>query len=282
MENKKRNWKKLHLTAFELAVAAACILMFYPVIMMVIVSLKDDVLLASEPLSLKTSFAFKNYLTAIRGMDYGVALFNSTVLTVCSGVLTTFFGACAAYAITRARKGKKFFKGLNFLFIIGLALPQQVVMVPLVLWMQKLGVGNTLFGLILAFIGANAAYGVFFFGGFVNTVPASLEEAAYIDGAGPMETFLKIVLPLLRPPMVTLLIVIALRVWNNFMYQLLLLQGKSSRTLPLTVFFFKGDLSIQWNILFAATTLAILPLMIMYFLLQKQIISGMLSGSVKG
>ena len=123
---------------------------------------------------------------------------------------------------------------------------------------------------------------VFFFSGFVNTVPVTLEEAAYIDGASPFTTFIRIVYPLLKPPMVTLLIVIALRVWNNFMYPLLLLQGQNSRTLPLTVFFFKGDLSIQWNILFAATTLVILPLMIVYFILQKQIISGMLNGSVKG
>ncbi len=274
--------KKYLLFLFELLMIAATLIMFYPVIMMVLVSLKDDALLASEPLSMKTSFALENYVTAIKGMNYWRALYNSSVLTASSAVLTTFFGACGAYAIMRAKKGRKLFLALNTLFIIGLALPQQVAMVPLVLWMQKLGVGNTLFGLILAFIGANAAYGVFFFAGFVNTVPVTLEEAAYIDGASPLFTFLKVVFPLLRPPMVTLLIVIALRVWNNFMYPLLLLQGQNSRTLPLTVFFFKGDLSIQWNILFAATTLVILPLMIVYFILQKQIISGMLSGSVKG
>ena len=267
---------------FEFLMIAVGILMFYPVIMMMIVSLKDDVLLASEPLSLKTSFAFENYKTAIDGMGYWRALMNSTILTVSSALLTAFFGACGAYAITRVKRGRKLFIALNILFLVGLALPEQVAMVPLVLWMQKLGVGNTLFGLILAFIGANAAYGIFFFSGFVNTVPVTLEEAAFIDGAGRMKTFLTIVLPLLKPPMVTLLIVIALRVWNNFMYPLLLLQGKNSRTLPLTVFFFKGDLSIQWNILFVATTLVILPLLIVYFLLQKQIISGMLSGSVKG
>lgn len=274
--------KKSSAVLLEVILIAVCILMFYPVIMMVLVSLKDNSLLAAEPLSLKTSFAFQNYVTAIKGMDYGRALYNSTVLTASSAVLTTFLGACAAYAITRGRKGKRFFRIVNALFLIGLALPQQVAMVPLVLWMQKLGVANTLFGLILAFIGANAAYGVFFFSGFVNSVPVTLEEAAYIDGASPMVTFMKIMLPLLKPPMVTLLIVIALRVWNNFMYPLILLQGKNSRTLPLTIFFFKGDLSIQWNILFAATTLVILPLMIVYFILQKQIISGMLSGSVKG
>ena len=274
--------KKAAAAVFEIMMIIICALMFYPVIMMVIVSLKDDVLLASEPLSLKTSFAFENYITAIKGMDYGVALFNSTILTAGSAVLTSFFGACGAYAITRARQGRSLFKGFNALFLIGLALPQQVAMVPLVLWMQKLGVGNTLFGLILAFIGANAAYGVFFFGGFVNTVPVTLEEAASIDGAGPMAVFIRIVLPLLKPSMATLLIIIALRVWNNFMYPLLLLQGKSSRTLPLTIFFFKGDLSVQWNILFAATTLVILPLMLVYFILQRQIIEGMMSGSVKG
>lgn len=275
--------KRQHrLLLFELLMIAVCVLMFYPVIMMVLVSLKDDALLASEPLSLRTSFAFENYVTAVKGMKYWRALFNSSVLTAVSAVLTTFFGACGAYAIMRVRKGKKLFMALNALFLVGLALPQQVAMVPLVLWMQKLHVANTLFGLILAFIGANAAYAVFFFAGFVNTVPVSLEEAAYIDGASPFITFMKVVFPLLRPPMVTLLIVIALRVWNNFMYPLLLLQGQNSRTLPLTVFFFKGDLSIQWNILFAATTLVILPLMIVYFILQKQIISGMLSGSVKG
>ncbi len=274
--------RKPSLLALEIILIAVCILMFYPVIMMVIVSLKDNALLAAEPLSLKTSFAFENYITAMKGMDYGRALFNSTVLTVSSGVLTTFFGACAAYAITRARRGKRLFLVLNGLFLIGLALPQQVAMVPLVLWLQQLKGANTMFGLIIAFIGANAAYGVFFFSGFVNSVPVTLEEAAYMDGASPMVSFLRVMLPLLRPPMVTLFIVIALRVWNNFMYPLILLQGRNSRTLPLTVFFFMGDLSMQWNILFAATTLAFLPLMIVYFILQKQIISGMLSGSVKG
>ena len=167
--------KKTALLIFEVFMIIVCILMFYPVIMMVVVSLKDDALLAAEPLSIKTSFAFANYVKAARGMDYGVALFNSTVLTACSAVLTSFFGACGAYTVTRARKGKKFFGLLNVLFFMGLALPQQVVMVPLVLWMQKLGVGNTLLGLILAFMGANASYCVFFFAGFVGTVPISLE-----------------------------------------------------------------------------------------------------------
>ena len=107
---------------FELLMIAACMLMFYPVIMMVLVSLKDEALLASEPLSLKTSFAFENYITAAKGMKYWRALLNSSALTVFSSLITTFFGACGAYAIMRARRGKKLFLALNALFLIGLAI----------------------------------------------------------------------------------------------------------------------------------------------------------------
>ena len=115
--------KEIRRVIFTLFMAAVCILVFYPVIMMVLVSLKDDVLLAKEPLSLKTSFAFENYRLAAEKMKYGRALFNSTVLTICSGLLTTFFGACGAYAILRAKRGKKFFLILNALLLMGLALP---------------------------------------------------------------------------------------------------------------------------------------------------------------
>ena len=114
--------KKPLLFLFELLIIAACMLMFYPVIMMVLVSLKDEALLASEPLSLKTSFAFENYITAAKGMKYWRALLNSSVLTVFSSLITTFFGACGAYAIMRARRGKKLFLALNALFLIGLAI----------------------------------------------------------------------------------------------------------------------------------------------------------------
>ena len=112
-------------------------------------------------------------------------------------------------------------------------------------------------------------------------INSELYEAARMDGATPFKVFWKIVFPLLKAPMVTMIIVMTLRVWNDFMYPLVLLQGKAARTLPLTIFMFKGDLQIEWNIMFAATTMAILPLMIVYFIFQKQIISGMMTGSVK-
>lgn len=263
------------------AVILASLLMFYPIVMMVLVSLKTDTELLTAPFSPPGALQWENYAAAFKGMDYLTALGNSLTLTLVSAVSCTLLSALAAYAIARAVRAKKLFSWLSVFFWLGLALPQQVAMVPMVLWLQRLGLGGNLLGVILVYIAANAAYGVFFFSGFVATVPVALEEAAMIDGCTPFKVFRKVVFPLLKPPLMTLFIIMVLRVYNDFMYPLILLQGKASRTLPLTIYFFKGDYSTQWNVMFAATTLVILPLMILYFIFQRQIIAGMMSGSVK-
>lgn len=257
------------------------IIVFYPIIMMLLISFKTDAEYVMNPFGLPRGIEWQNYINAMKSMDYGQALWNSAILTAVSAVGCTFLCSITAYAIARSEKGKVLFKFIGKFFWFGIALPAQVAMVPLVLWMRKLGLGGNILGLVFVYIAANAAYGVFFFTGFISSVPISLEEAARIDGASRFTTFRKIVLPLLRTPMVTLLIIMVLRVYNNFIYPLILLQGKASRTLPLTIYFFKGDDAVQWTVMFAATTLVVLPLLIVYFIFQKKIISGMLSGSVK-
>ena len=275
---KKKQRDKLLFTIFMYLVT---LVIFYPMIMMLLVSLKSKAEVVSNPVGVKMSFQFSNYTEAFREMNYPLAFRNSVTLTACSVLAVSFLGCIAAYAIVRCTKMKKLFLIINILFMIGLSLPQQVAIVPMVLWLQKLHLGNTLLGVIFVYIAANASYAIFLFSGFINTVPVALEEAARMDGATPFKVFRKIVFPLLKAPMVTMIIVMTLRVWNDFMYPLVLLQGKAARTLPLTIFMFKGDLQIEWNIMFAATTMAILPLMIVYFIFQKQIISGMMTGSVK-
>jgi raffinose/stachyose/melibiose transport system permease protein len=272
--------KKSNIISTTLIILAALIV-FYPIVMMIMISLKTDAEYLRSPFGPLLSAQFSNYKVAYDQMNYLVSLKNSIVLTGVSAFAGSFLYAITAYAISRAPIMRKFFKGVGVFFWLGLALPMQVIMVPLVLWIQTLHLSGSMFGLIFVFIATNAAYGVFFFTGFVATVPISLEEAATIDGASPFLVLRKIVLPLLKTPMVTLLIIMILRVYNNFLFPLILLQGKNSRTLPLTIYFFKGDEIVQWNIMFAATTLTVLPLMIVYFLFQRNIIDGMLSGSVK-
>ncbi len=262
-------------------VVLGALIVVYPIFMMLMISFKTDAEFILSPFSIPQQFNISNYTTAMEQMEYWNALKNSVFLTATSSILCTVLCATTAYGLVRAQRGKKLFQNISRFFWFGIALPQQVAMVPLVLWMNKLGLGGNIFGLILVYIAAEAAFGVFFFSGFVNSVPVSLEEAAYIDGAGRFTTFRCIVFPLLKTPMVTLLIIIVLRIYNNFIYPLILLQGADSRTLPLTIYFFKGDTSVQWTVMFAATTLVILPLLIAYFFFQKQIIDGMLSGSVK-
>lgn len=256
-------------------------IIFYPIVMMLMISLKSDSEFLRSPFGPLLNIQIKNYMTAFKQMNYLTSLRNSLILTSISAILGSLLYAITAYAIARAKTARKFFKGVGIFFWVGLALPMQVIMVPLVLWMKTLNLGGSMFGLIFVFVATNAAYGVFFFTGFVSTVPISLEEAATIDGASPTQTLSRIVLPLLKTPIVTLLIIMVLRVYNNFLFPLILLQGKNSRTLPLTIYFFKGDEIVSWNIMFAATTLTVLPLMIFYFIFQSQIIDGMLSGGVK-
>lgn len=274
----ENRWKKM---VSRIAVSCVALAIIYPVIMMVMISLKSDADYITNPFGFSKQIQWENYRTAFVGTNYMTAFKNSMVLTAFAAGGGTVLSAITAYAIERAPRGRRFFGKIGLFFWLGLALPQQVIMVPLVLWMKTLGLGGTLLGLILVYIAVNAAYGVFFFSGFVHSVPIELEEAARIDGASPFITLIRIALPILKTPMVTLAIIMILRVYNNFMLPLILVQGKEARTLPLTIYFFKGDNSIQWNVMFAAATLVVLPLMVIYFLFQKRIVDGMLSGSVK-
>ncbi len=274
---KNKFWEYAEITLMSLVALA----IFYPIVMMVIISFKTNTEYIINPYSMPTVWEWRNYVTAYIEMNYLKSLSNSAILTAGAAMGGTFFSAIAAYGIARAQRCQKLFAGLFFFFWLGLALPQQVIMVPLTLWMKTLGLSNSLFGLMLVYVAVNAAYGVFFFTGFVKTVPIALEEAATIDGASPFRILISIVLPLLSTPMVTLLIIMILRVYNNFMLPLILLQGQSSRTLPLTIYFFKGDNAIEWPVMFAATTLTVLPLMIVYFIFQRKLLDGMLSGGVK-
>ena len=257
------------------------LLIIYPLFLTVISAFKTEPEITKNFLALPESFYLGNFKNILSRPDYYQAVGNTLYITILSLAGMIVVLPMVSYSIARKMDVSPFYKYLYFFLLVGIFVPFQVKMMPLIKTMSSLHM-LTPTGIIIVYVASSICEGVFLYVAFIQGVPTELEEAAYIDGASPFTTFIRIVYPLLKPPMVTLLIVIALRVWNNFMYPLLLLQGQNSRTLPLTVFFFKGDLSIQWNILFAATTLVILPLMIVYFILQKQIISGMLNGSVKG
>jgi raffinose/stachyose/melibiose transport system permease protein len=179
-------------------------------------------------------------------------------------------------------------------FVAAMVIPFQVVMFPLISWFHlvevKLGLMNTPFrllqnypGIIFAYLGFGSSLSIFLFHGFIKSVPIELEEAANIDGCSKAATFFRIVFPILTPITVTVIILNGIWIWNDYLLPLLVLgSGNSVQTLPLAVASFVGSFVKKWDLILTATMMTMLPIIIVFLILQKHIIKGMVEGSVKG
>lgn len=266
------------LKSFAIAVLAAIYLM--PFYIAITYSLKTPQETAASPLGLPTELAFQNYTRAIEVSNFFSALVNSTIVTVGTVVIVILTAGPAAYAIQRRlRRG---FGALYFLFIGSIVLPFQVVMFPLYRNLRSFGLLNTLPGLMIAISGLQLGFCIFLYAGFVRSVPLEIEESAMVDGAGRLRVFWSIVFPLLRPVTLTVGILTAITAWNDFQTALILVQRPEVRTLPLMQYFFFGQYSIEINMAFAAFTLAMIPIVLFYFIVQKYIESGLTAGALKG
>lgn len=211
-----------------------------------------------------------------------VAAFARTVLVTvaCVLVLQLISSACA-WVLVRNEK-LRFYKALYYLFLAAIMLPFQVVMLPLYSFFRGFGLLNTTAGLIVGICGFQLSFNVFIVASFVKTVPISMEEAARIDGAGTLATYWRVVLPLLEPITITSLILNTLNVWNDFQVSVVLAFKENVRTLQYALYMFFGQYSAQIHEAFAAFLIAVIPIVVLYFSLQKFLISGLTAGSVKG
>jgi raffinose/stachyose/melibiose transport system permease protein len=220
-----------------------------------------------------------NFSTAWTSASLGPALLNSILVTVVSGVMVIGIGSMAAYYLARSKTRLSY--GLYLLFLAGLIVPFQLGLVPLYQSMRDLNLLGTPFSLILFYLGNLMPFTVFLYAGFLRALPASYEEAARIDGATHLQAFTLVVFPLLRPVTGTVLILNAIGTWNDFFTPMLYTGGTKSQTLPVAIYAFVGQFSAQWELVFAGLLIAIMPILIVYFLLQRSIIQGFASG-VKG
>lgn len=232
-------------------------------------------------LAFPTEFYWQNFAEAIEVSDFWNAAKNSLIVTVVSVILLMLICSMAAYTIAR-NKRSKFYQSFYYIFLAAMMLPFQVVMLPIYVQFRDLGLMNTKLGLVLAISGFQLAYNIFVYVGFVRSIPIDMEEAAYIDGAGKFKTFFRIVLPMMKPIISSTLVLNALAVWNDFQISLIIAQKPEVRTIPLTQYFFFGQYSIKLNMAFAAFVMAMIPIILLYLFLQKYIISGVMSGAVKG
>lgn len=255
--------------------------MLLPIYYLVVTTFKSPAEAAASPLGLPQQFTLANYQNALQAMSYGRALLNNILITGTSVVLLVIFASMAAYVVARSRR--KIFQRMYSVFMIGLIVPFQIAIIPLYRIISGLHLMNTLPGVILIDVFCiNLPLSIFLFRGFIHTVPKELEEAAYIDGCGVFGTFWRIVFPLLKPIVATVAILDALAVWNDFMTPLLFLQDPNKGVLLQEVYKNVGPFSTNWTSFFPMLVLATLPLVIFYLIMQKNIIEGVVAGSVKG
>ena len=256
----------------------------FPFLMVVINSLKEKRDIIKSPFSWLFTIkglSFDNFEKAFTQMDFLNAFKNSLIVTVSATVLVTILAAMLAYYIVRHNNAVS---KLTFaLMVASMIIPFQAIMIPLVsIYGGTLNILNHRLTLIFMHTGFSMAMSVFMFHGFIRgNVPIALEEADCIDGCTRSQTFFKIVLPLLKPIISTMVILNSMAFWNDFLLPSLVLTDKKLLTLPLSTYSFYGTYSADYGTIMAGLLLCVIPIMILYVALQKQIIGGVVAGAVK-
>ena len=256
----------------------------FPFIMVVINSMKEKRDIITSPFSWLFTIkglSFDNFVKAFTQMDFLNAFKNSLIVTVSATVLVTLLSAMLAYYIVR--RNNIISKIAFALMVASMIIPFQAIMIPLVsIYGGTLNVLNHRITLIFMHTGFSMAMSVFMFHGFIKgNIPIALEEAAYIDGCTHRQTFFKIVFPLLKPIIATMVILNSLAFWNDYLLPSLVLTDKELLTLPLSTYSFYGTYSADYGTIMAGLLLCVIPILILYVILQKQIIGGVVSGAVK-
>ncbi len=259
----------------------------YPMVWVAYSSFKDDAEIYRDAFALPPwdDLRTGNYAKAWRESQFGEYLFNSLLVTTVSVAGIVFLGAMAAYALARFYHPAG--RGVFWLFLAGLMIPAQLAVVPLFFELRALGLLNSRAGLIVVYIANGLPFAVFILAGFFRSLPRTLYEAAVIDGCGEFAAFWKVLLPLARPGLATVAIFQFIGVWKEYFFAFMLTGGDidgGARTLPMGL----ANLSItaqyrgSYGSLFAGIVLVTLPILIVYLLLQRQIVKGVATGAVKG
>ncbi len=252
-----------------------------PILLVLMNSFKGKLYVSNEPFAFPNAESFvglKNYTNGIEKIDFFSAFFVSLFITVCSVILIVLATAMCAWFITRVKTW--YTKLIYILFAFSMIVPFQMVMYPMSQVANTLHLDN-MFGIVIIYLGFGAGLSVFMFAGFVKSVPLEIEEAAMIDGCGPMKTFFLIDFPILRPSAITVAILQAMWIWNDYLLPTLILSDV--KTLPMAIQYLRGGYgSIDMAAMMAMLVLAIIPIIIFYFACQKYIIKGVMAGAVKG
>ncbi|AQP46196.1 sugar ABC transporter permease [Tessaracoccus flavus] len=255
-----------------------------PIVFIVLNSFKQKFSISSDPFAVPLGdmwAGFSNYITGIQAQNFFEAILWSFVITIGSVLIIVFLTAMLAYFIMRV---KTWWTSLiYYLLVFSMVIPFQMVMFPTVKLADALGLANPV-GMMVLYLGFGAGLSVFIFSGFVKSIPLEIEEAAYIDGCSPLTTYFQVVWPILKPVTITVAILNAMWIWNDYLLPYLVI-GLSTRfkTIPVVVQQFVGSNGNRdMGALMAMLVLAVVPIIVFYLFAQKHIIEGVVAGSVKG
>ena len=269
---------------FTVVLSLLCVVWVYPVFMILFNSLKMETAISTNTVfqlpTAETFAGLENFANAVGSKGFVSAFFTSMLITVTSVAAILLFCSMCAWYITRVEN--VFTKLCYFLFVFSMVVPFQMLMFTLAATSDKLNL-NTPWNIWIIYLGFGAGLAVFMFTGFMKSIPLEIEEAAMIDGCNPLQTFFRIVLPVLKPTMISVGILETMWVWNDYLLPYLVLDRKKYSTVPILIQYFKGSFGrVEMGPMMACIMLTVLPIIVVYLFCQKYIIKGVVAGAVKG
>ena len=256
------------------------VIVAYPLLLMLVTSFKSTREIFMAPFALPKEWNLNNFVAVWQRANFPVYLKNSLFVTVTSVALIAGLSSLSAYAL--ARYDFPWSNPLYVYFLSGLMVPIRLGVLPLFLLMKNLRLHDTHAALILTYVASGMPMSVFILTGFFRTLPKELEFAARIDGCNEFQVFYKVMLPLIRPALATVVLMNFVPLWNDFFFPLIFLRNDALKTIPLGMTVFFGQYETNWGLVFAGMVMASLPLLVLYILLSQQFIKGLTAGAVKG
>lgn len=284
IENTASRKKNTSNSIIFIILCALVVVFLYPIMFIVINSFKGKFFISQNPFALPTAETFAgltNYINGLEKTGFFSAMGWSFFITILSVAVIIFFTSMTAYYITRVKS--KATNVLYYLFVFSMIVPFQMVMFPMVKLADTLNLSNPL-GMVALYLGFGSGLSVFMFSGFIKSIPLEIEEAAMIDGCNPLQTYFHIVLPILKPTSITVAILNAMWVWNDYLLPYLVI-GLSTKykTIPVVIQMLVGSNGNRdMGAMMAMLVLAIIPIVVFYLACQKHIIEGVVAGAVKG
>ena len=251
----------------------------YPFSLLITTSLKTQKEYMKSSIAMPSVPQISNYATVWKRSNIFSGFKSSTVITVSSLIILIFFGSLAAYALTKMNFAKA--KKYQLIFLAPMILPIQVIAIPIYLIFSKVHLLNSFIGISFAYVATGLPLVIFIMTSFMKTIPTAINESAKIDGAGEFQVFVKIMLPLLKPVLATVVIISGLGIWNDFFLPLLLISDSTKKTLPLKIYDFMGQYSSNWPLICACIIYVLLPIVIVYLCMRKYIVQGIVAGAIK-